>query len=61
MEIEQVIKIVTGFNAWKLSQSIQEKTTEFNEKGYELTAISTNGSNSTSSSCFAILVFTKKL
>ena len=60
-EIKQKVEYVIEFKLWELEKAIQEKTSRFNKEGYELTALSTNGTGKYSDQYSAILVFTKKL
>lgn len=59
-KIKQEIEYVHEYKLWDFEKAIQEKTSKFNKNGYELTAISTNGSGDYSGEYSAILVFTKK-
>lgn len=59
-EINQKIEYVHEYKLWDFEKAIQEKTSIFNNDGYELTALSTNGSGDYSDEYSAILVFTKK-
>lgn len=61
MEIDQIVRLVTEYSVWKLERAIQDETDTLNKRGYELTSISTNWTNSNSNSCAAFLVFTKKM